>query len=65
MKRVEWCKEHISEIVKHYGLEKKKWKIDYCFIVNEPLVSDKAMKVNINAFIPESYITQSEQRMIA
>lgn len=53
MKRVEWCKDHISDMVKHYGLEKKKWKIDYCFIVNEPLVSDKAMKVNINAYALE------------
>lgn len=53
MKRVEWCKNHIPDIIQHYGLEKKKWKIDYCFIVNEPLISDKAMKVNINAYILE------------
>ena len=53
MKRVEWCKNHISDIIQHYGLEKKKWKIDYCFIVNEPLISDKAMKVNINAYTLE------------
>ena len=33
--------------------EKKKWRIDYCFIVNEPLISDKAMKVNINAYVLE------------
>ena len=53
MKRVEWCKDHITDIIQHYGLEKKKWRIDYCFIVNEPLISDKAMKVNINAYILE------------
>ena len=50
MKRVDWCKAHVLDIVKHYGLEKKKWRIDYCFIVNEPLISDKAMKININAY---------------
>lgn len=53
MKRVEWCKNHISDITQHYGLEKKKWKIDYCFIVNEPLISNKAMKVNVNAYVLE------------
>lgn len=53
MKRVEWCKNHISDITQHYGLEKKKWRIDYCFIVNEPLISDKAMKVNVNAYVLE------------
>lgn len=53
MKRVEWCKNHILDIIQHYGLEKKKWRIDYCFIVNEPLISDKAMKVNINAYTLE------------
>lgn len=53
MKRVEWCKNHISDIVKHYNLEQKKWKIDYCFIVNEPLISNKVMKVNINAYTLE------------
>ena len=54
MKRVEWCKDHIMDIIQHYGLEKKKWRIDYCFIVNEPLISDKAMKVNINAYVLEN-----------
>ena len=53
IKRVEWCKNHISDIIQHYGLEKKKWRIDYCFIVNEPLISDKVMKVNINAYTLE------------
>ena len=53
MKRVEWCKDHIVDIIQHYGLEKKKWRIDYCFIVNEPLISDKAMKVNVNAYVLE------------
>jgi len=53
MKRVEWCKNNLKSIIEHYGLEKKKWKIDYCFIVNEPLVSNKAMKININAYTLE------------
>lgn len=52
-RRVEWCRNHVSDIIQQYGLEKKKWKIDYCFIVNEPLISDKAMKININAYTLE------------
>lgn len=47
MKRVDWCRKNIDEIKKYYKLPNTKWKIDYCFIVNEPLVSNKAMKANV------------------
>ena len=47
MRRVTWCKNNIDDIIKHYNLKKTKWKIDYCFIVNNPLVSNKALKINI------------------
>ncbi len=53
MKRVEWCKKNVFRIVENYNLEKKKWKVDYCFIVNEPLISNKAMKININVYTIE------------
>ena len=35
MKRVEWCKNHITDIIKHYDLEKKKWRIDYIMEKNK------------------------------
>ena len=53
MKRVEWCKENIDSIKKHYDLPNITWKIDYCFVVNEPLVSNKAMKANVKAYTIE------------
>lgn len=53
MKRVEWCKKNINNIKQHYELQEGKWKVDYCFIVNEPLISNKAMKVQIKAYTLE------------
>ena len=53
MKRVKWCKENIDNIKIQYNLPDIKWKIDYCFIVNEPLVSNKAMKANVRAYTIE------------
>ena len=53
MKRVNWCKENIDNIKIQYNLPDIKWKIDYCFIVNEPLVSNKAMKANVRAYTIE------------
>lgn len=54
MKRVKWCKENIDKIKIQYNLPDIKWKIDYCFIVNEPLVSNKAMKANVRAYTIET-----------
>lgn len=53
MKRVKWCKENLDNIRIQYNLSNAKWKIDYCFIVNEPLVSNKAMKANVRAYTIE------------
>lgn len=53
MKRLEWCKNNINSIKEHYELQESKWKVDYCFIVNEPLISNKAMKVHIKAYTLE------------
>ena len=53
MRRVNWCKNNINDIINHYHLNKSKWKIDYCFIVNNPLVSSKALKINIKTYTIE------------
>jgi len=53
MKRVEWCKNNIDDIITHYQLPNLKWKIDHCFIVNEPLISNKAMKANVQVYTLE------------
>ncbi len=53
MRRVTWCKNNIDDIINHYNLKKTKWKIDYCFIVNNPLVSNKALKINIKTYTIE------------
>ena len=53
MRRVEWCKNHISDIIEHYNLKQCKWKIDYCFIVSNPLVSNNALDVREKVYTME------------
>lgn len=50
MRRVKWCEENLDCFIDQYNLKKIKWKIDYCFIVNNSLISNKALKLNIKVY---------------
>lgn len=39
-RRVEWMRNHISDIIEHFKLPNGKWKIDDLLIVNEPIISN-------------------------
>ena len=37
-RRVQWIKEHISDLILHYGLDDGKWEVSDALIVNQPIV---------------------------
>jgi hypothetical protein len=40
MKRAEWTKKNLPEVINYYGLNiSKKWKVKTLFVVDEPLFS--------------------------
>lgn len=53
MRRVNWCNNNMDIIKSYYDLPNVKWEVDYCFIVNEALVSNKAMKANVRTYTIE------------
>ena len=40
-RRVAWIKEHISDVISHYGLENGTWSVGEVMIVNEIIVSNE------------------------
>ncbi|MCI5521359.1 MAG: hypothetical protein MR411_01910 [Tenericutes bacterium] len=50
MRRVKWCEENLECFISQYNLKNIKWKIDYCFIVNNSLISNKALKLNVKVY---------------
>ena len=40
-RRVQWIKEHISDLILHYGLDDGKWEVSDALIVNQPIVCNE------------------------
>lgn len=36
--RVQWIKDHISDVITHYGLQDRKWSVSDALVVNQPIV---------------------------
>ena len=47
-RRVDWLREHINDVKKHYRLADADWRIKGVFIVNEPQVSKDIYKHEID-----------------
>ncbi len=37
-RRVQWIKEHISDVIAYYGLQDRKWTVSDALVVNQPIV---------------------------
>lgn len=48
LRRVNWIKEHINDLIIQYDLPNKKWEVDYLFIVDDYLISKKIFNVKVN-----------------
>ena len=47
MKRVEWIKEHLEDVIKHYNLPNRTWKVTYLFVVDDNLISKDVFDLDI------------------
>ena len=47
MKRVEWIKNNISDVISQYKLPNKNWKVTYLFVVDDYLISKDTFDVDI------------------
>ena len=47
--RLNWIKDHIDDVIKHYELEKGHWEARYTFLTDKPLISAEFSDKKINA----------------
>ncbi|MBR5874732.1 MAG: hypothetical protein IKY90_08380 [Oscillospiraceae bacterium] len=40
-RRVDWIKSHLNDVIEHYKLSKKNWKVDDILILSEPVISNE------------------------
>ena len=50
-RRVQWIKEHINDVIKHYNLPKGNWSVRDVFITNEVIVSNEVYHKNQNILL--------------
>ena len=48
LRRVDWIKKHINDLIVQYNLPNKKWKVEYLFIVDDYLISKEIFDVKVN-----------------
>lgn len=44
-KRVDWVKEHIDDVIKHYSLQNDNYKVYYMFVTNEYCTANDVFKI--------------------
>lgn len=49
IRRVDWVKNHISDVIHQYKLDPGEWKVLYTFLTNKPLISKEFNNTPINS----------------
>lgn len=50
-RRVQWIKDHINDVIKHYDLPKEKWSVQDVLITNEVIISNEIYHKNQNILL--------------